>query len=134
MKDSLPAAAWPTSKVAPLLCCGAVSKVRQSETLDRRKQGEGEQTRCGGVQPLDASLAISMLAFVVVSCKTKGLLEGPQAQLPVQMLPILRSRSGFSSRTSELCRGTLTVQICEAERFKRIKNKLIFRPSFYYFK
>lgn len=112
MKDSLPAATWPTSKVPPLLCCGAISKVSQSETLDRRKPGEGERTRCGGVESLSSSLTTVMLEFLVVFGEIKVLSEGPQAQLSVQMLPIMRSRSGFSSQT---CRGALTVQICEEE-------------------
>lgn len=33
--NSLPAATWPTSKVPPLLCCGAISKVRQNEMGDK---------------------------------------------------------------------------------------------------
>lgn len=114
-KFLLCSAAAPSAKSDRTRCWTGGSREKES-----RHAAEVFYSLSSEVEPPNASLTIIMLAVLAVFCEIKVLLEGPQAQLLVQMLQILCSRSGFSSQTSELCRGTLTVQICEAEMFKYI--------------
>lgn len=94
--------------------CALLQRHQQSQTerdvgpAESRQAAEVFYSLSSEVEPLNASLTIIMSVFVVGFCKIKVLLEGPQAQLPAQMLPNLRSRSGFSSRSSaeqlQLCK------------------------------
>lgn len=112
--------------------CSAAAPSAKSDGA-RSMTGGSREKESSHAEPLKASLAVSTLPCVVVFCEIRVLLEGPQAQLPAQMLPILHSRSGFTSQTSERCRGTSTVHICEAEMLKYIESKLIFRQEFSFF-
>lgn len=117
--NSLPAATWPTSKVPPLLCCGAISKVRQNEMGDKwggawRKRADKLQ-RCFIYCPERQNhwvflLKLIRLEFVGIICKIKALLGRPQEHLLVQSLPILSSRSGFSFSASQLQAGSFTTR------------------------
>lgn len=130
--NSLPAATWPTSKVPPLLCCGAISKVRQNEMGDKwggawRRRADKLQ-RCFIYCPERQNHWVFLpklirLEFVSIICKVKALLGRLQDHLLVQSLPILSSRSGFSFSASQLQAGSFTTRICEAEMSKYIEFK-----------